>query len=400
MAAMVEPTPTLKELERLRRELRVRDAERFSLRQGLAELRADLERVAGSRSWRWGHAAAGTLARLRRRPALTQGAVAAALHRLGQLERVLAVPTPSVRDPGPASFAVSVAGTSRQAARLGGDLPFAEALARELQRRGHRARVQVLPAEEDAGQDDVAIVLRGRKRHTPRASQRNVLWVISHPAEVSGAECDGYDLVCVASRRFAETLRAQTSTPIIVLEQATDPELFHPEFAPELAREVVFVGNSRGLRRRILVDLLPTDRDLAVYGGGWDGVIDARHVADSHVPNDLLRRVYSSAAVVLADHWDDMREHGFVANRIYDAVACGALVISDPVEGVEERFAGAVCTYETREQLAQLVERFLADPVERRARAAKGRAQVLAEHTFGHRVDTLLAALDDNRRGG
>ena len=394
MAWMAEPTSTREEVERLRRELRARDAERFSLRRGLADLRADLERIGASRAWRWGHAAALLLARVRRRPIVTEGAVSRALARLDELERVLTIPPRPAGNRNAPSFSINVAGTTREAARRGGDFAFATAMARALERRGSRTRVQVVPAEEDLGQDDVAIVLRGRTRHTPRASQRNVLWVISHPADLSPDECEGYDLVCVASAQFAESLRPETSAPVIVLDQATDPDVFHPDPAPGVAHDLVFVGNSRGVRRRVLEDLLPTDHGLAVYGSGWEGVVDARYVTATHVPNEELRRVYSSASIVLADHWDDMREFGFVANRIYDAVACGAFVISDPVDGVEERFGGAVCTYESPEQLAQLVERFLADPDERRVRGAAGRARVLAEHTFDRRVEALLAALE------
>ena len=53
---------------------------------------------------------------------------------------------------------------------MGGDFHFATALARELERRGHRARVEVLPEEEDLAEEleDVVIVLRGRARHTPQ----------------------------------------------------------------------------------------------------------------------------------------------------------------------------------------------------------------------------------------
>lgn len=114
-----------------------------------------------------------------------------------------------------------------------------------------------------------------------------------------------------------------------------------------------------------------------------------------------MRRVYSSAGIVLNDHWQDMRRHGYASNRLYDAVACGALVLSDRGAGLDERFGGAVVTYESREQLHALVERFLADPAERAERGAAGRELVLAGHTFAHRVDRLLdlahAALERER---
>jgi spore maturation protein CgeB len=179
-----------------------------------------------------------------------------------------------------------------------------------------------------------------------------------------------------------------------VLEQATDPAVFFPEPDDAHAHELVFVGNSRKVMRRILADLLPTDHDLAVWGGDWDDLIDPRHVVGTYLPNAEVRHVYSSAAIVLNDHWDDMREHGFASNRLYDAVACGALVLSDRIDGLEERFGGAVVTYDGPEELRTIVEHFLAHPEERAARAAAGRELVLAQHTFAHRVDALLAHAD------
>ena len=110
-----------------------------------------------------------------------------------------------------------------------------------------------------------------------------------------------------------------------------------------------------------------------------------------------MRRAYASAAVVLNDHWDDMRELGIVSNRIFDALACGAVVISDHLPELEQRFGDAVATYRTPEDLHATVERLLADPAERGERAAAGRAEVLAAHTFRHRVDALLSAVAEQR---
>ena len=89
-----------------------------------------------------------------------------------------------------------------------------------------------------------------------------------------------------------------------------------------------------------------------------------------------------------------MREHGFVSNRIYDALACGAFVVSDHIAGLEERFGGAVVTYETADELRTIVDHFIANPSERAARVAAGRELVLGAHTFAHRVDALLAHAD------
>jgi hypothetical protein len=100
--------------------------------------------------------------------------------------------------------------------------------------------------------------------------------------------------------------------------------------------------------------------------------------------------VYSSAKIVLADHWPDMREHGYISNRIYDALASGAMVLSDPVGGLEERFGGSVAVYRSREELRSQIDLLLGDEEGRRARARKGCEIVADTHTFERRVDVLL----------
>ena len=121
----------------------------------------------------------------------------------------------------------------------------------------------------------------------------------------------------------------------------------------------------------------------------------ARLVAGEHLPNDEVRRAYSSAAIVLNDHWDDMRAQGIVSNRVYDALACGALVVSDHLDEIPQRFGDAVVTYRTPADLRASVARLLGDPAERAERGARG-GRVLAGHTFTHRAGALLDALQDH----
>jgi O-antigen biosynthesis protein len=299
------------------------------------------------------------------------------------------------------SFCVKIGAPNREAAERWGDLHFAHSLLAELRRRGHRGMVQTLDEweHEDGLTYDVVVHLKGLSHYHPKPGQFNVLWSISHPEGLTGAECDGYDLVCVASPLFADTLSARTSTPVRVLEQASDPWVMHPDPREELAHDLVYVANSRNILRPIVRDLLPTDHDLAIWGSGWEGLIDTSRVVAEHVPNGEVKHVYSSAQIVLNDHWEDMCEHGYISNRIYDALACGALVISDHVPGLTERFGDAVACFQTPGELRELVERLLADPHERERRRALGRELVGAEHTFAHRVDELLALLDEHMSG-
>ncbi len=286
--------------------------------------------------------------------------------------------------------------TWEQAPRWG-DTHFGRDVQRQFERRGHPAILAVFEerAWPVATRADMAVHIFGVRAPETRSGQVRLLWVISHPDRVTSELCAGYDAIFVASDLFLEHLRLRTGVPLFPLHQATDPDRFHPDPTGP-AHELLFVGNSRGVRRQIIDDLAGTSFDLAVYGGDWaPGLLDPRHLRGEWISNDELGRYYSSAAVVLNDHWPDMRDEGFISNRIYDALASGAFVVSDHVPGIDEEFGRGVVTYRRRDELIATLDRYLADPAARREVAERGRAAVLAGHTFGHRVDAILGATAD-----
>jgi hypothetical protein len=276
-----------------------------------------------------------------------------------------------------------------------GDLHFARDLQRALRRLGRPTRIQLRDEWRQpwAARDDVAINLLGVSEPPCASGQVNVLWHISHPDVASPELYERHDLVFVASDPFAAWMRDQVSVPVQPLHQAADPERFAPgREGPQ--HELLFVANSRGVRRHVLYDLLPTERDLAVYGRSWTPErLDPRYLAGELVPNEDLAGFYASAGIVLNDHWTDMQREGFLSNRLYDASASGAFVISDAIDGLREEFDGGVVAYHGRAELRDLVEGFLADPDARSACAARARAAVLAHHTFDHRAQEILAAV-------
>src|SRR5690606_27660023 len=124
------------------------------------------------------------------------------------------------------------------------------------------------PAWDGEGDADLVIVLRGKYQYRPRPGAVNVLWCMSNPSTVSVAECNAYDAVCVASVKHADLLRRQAAVPVHALLQCTDLE--ETERAPQGAREgVVFVGNSRGVKRPCVEWAIEYGVDLRIYGRGW-----------------------------------------------------------------------------------------------------------------------------------
>lgn len=274
-----------------------------------------------------------------------------------------------------------------------GDWHFGTALARALRRQGQHAVVDCRRAWHGGAThlDDVALALLGTRPYDPNPAQVNLAWVISHPDARSREELAVFDRVFVASEGFARELADRwPELDVAGLLQCTDPERFRPHPDPALAEDVLFVGNSRGHRRRIVADALEAGLEPAVYGSGWEGLIPDRLIRGRHVPNEDLPRYYASARVVLNDHWEDMRRRGFVSNRIFDALACGATVVTDEVEGLPEVGGGRLRTYDGADDLARVVAE-----VTRDARGDVPAATAwpgVWEHTFDARARELVAA--------
>jgi len=189
-------------------------------------------------------------------------------------------------------------------------------------------------------------------------------------------------------------LRARTRTPVEVFLQATDDDRFRRVPAvPEHAHDVAIVAKSRDVFRSAVADAVAAGLRPAIYGSGWEPFVDPALVVAEYVPNDELPQVYSSVGVLLNDHWQTMRDRGFVSNRLFDALACGTPVISDDLPDVHELFAGTVLTYRDVGELRELVATTLADPAAARARAARGREIVVEQHTFARRARELVDAL-------
>ena len=290
-------------------------------------------------------------------------------------------------------IAIKIAVPSRDQQEYWGDTHFARGLQRAFIRLGHHARIDLLPewnADLGAG-DDVAIVLRGLSEYRPSGHAVQLAWLISHPDEVSLAELEDFHHVFVASSSYTAKLRPRLGDAVSTLLQCTELHDAVPHGTGAASGEFLYVANSRGVRRIFAEWSLEADIPLAIHGSGWAGFAPPAMIRSSYLPNAALKAEYARATAVLCDHWPDMAAEGFLSNRLFDAAAAGATIISDDVLGLRDVLGPEVMIARDRAEFAACIRAAqAASPAERARRAAALQHIVAASHGFEHRARQIL----------
>jgi GT2 family glycosyltransferase/predicted TPR repeat methyltransferase len=294
------------------------------------------------------------------------------------------------RPDNPLSIAVKIGPPDRTHSDWG-DIYFAECLAKAFSRLGHRCRIDYL---DEWGKDDldidVVIHLKGLSEYRPKPWNVNLLWMLNHPELHTKEELLRYDAVLVASVPHARRLAKELQVPVFTVLQATDPGHFRPVDDVRKDFDLVFVGNNKGddrlPMRKIVADLLPTPYRLGVWGGGWEGKLPEGVLQGKFVSWDKLPGVYARARIVLNDHQPEMKRHGFLNNRTYDVLACGAVLVSDHVKGMEDILP--VPHYSGPAELRRLVDGILKG--RKTPDTERLRRDVLGSFTFDRRAEEIL----------
>ena len=180
---------------------------------------------------------------------------------------------------------------------------------------------------------------------------------------------------------------------------------------------IVFLGSNNAKTKphqhRILLEAAQVG-GLAIYGHGWGHRGDELTAADpvpealrpfirGILPRDDIAELYSSAGVVLSTTSVKQQRLGMINNRIFDALSCGATLISDWFPELEEEF-GSLVFFDRGApgDTTRLLKWLLDTPEgrhERQRRSILARETVLGLHTWSHRMGGMLDfILDQHHR--
>lgn len=211
-----------------------------------------------------------------------------------------------------------------------------------------------------------------------------------------------YDLVLCSSGIAADHVRQYLGVDAFVLPIAANTDRFTSgEAVNELRSDLCFTGSRWNVERDIEECLDPDalatlGYDFALYGAGWEQSETLAQYAKGFLPYERMPDVYRSTKIVIDDANHVTKDWGALNSRVFDALACGALVVTNNAKGAAELFNGLLPSYGSKEELTGLITQYLQDDVARTELKEKLRAMVLESHSYGRRAQTLKQILLDH----
>jgi spore maturation protein CgeB len=224
----------------------------------------------------------------------------------------------------------------------------------------------------------------------------NPLWMIPF-------ECiEAYDLFFTKERYALGSLQRAGLRNLYYLPMYCVPALHHAVTLTDAERirygaSLSFVGSRYPYRERFVREL--ATYPLRLWGSGWSGARDPRvraMVAGGPVWGRSKLCVYSGSTLSLNQH-HPMNDIVGVNTRTFELAAAGACQVVDFKADLATLFKPGeeLVTYRDLGELRHHLEHYLAHPDEAAALGESARRRALAEHTLRHRIEEIVAAVEE-----
>ena len=258
---------------------------------------------------------------------------------------------------------------------------------------------------------DLLIVLSGSsfsaeflRRLKGEARCPMVTWWVDDPFRYPVDRIFGlYDTFFIFDRSYEERLRREGAADVRFLPCACDetryaPQTLRPDERARYGSEIALVSWYCETRLETVSAL--AQFDLKIWGRGWRRpdvlqALNGRHRSilqpERFVPDREAAKIFSAAQIGLNIHSGQSHLGGLNA-RTFDLLAAGSFQMVDALPGMEELLEPGkeVAVYRSPREAADLARHYLKHPQERSAIAERGRRRTLAQHTYLHRIRSIL----------
>ncbi|MDD5723238.1 MAG: glycosyltransferase [Syntrophales bacterium] len=206
-----------------------------------------------------------------------------------------------------------------------------------------------------------------------------------------------YDIILTTSEISLQYAKRFTDPGkcLAVLRLAADTNIFTPgPCRPEYESDISFVGNifeaPREFTRKLTIEPGIT---FSLYGQMTETGHPFRKYHRGKVSHGDIPMIYNSSRIVLEDCTPMCRPWGCINSRTFEAMACGACVVSNEVPGLKELFGDAIITYKSRKDLNSTISWLLRNGEKRKNIGIRAREKIVQQHTYKHRAEEFRQAL-------
>jgi len=301
------------------------------------------------------------------------------------------------------AFAVSESNENTAA----GDFFTAMELGESLERLGWE--VEFLPRKGSgywyAIDKDVDVVLSLLDSYDPRkiiTSNKNLIkiaWLRNwFQRWVSNPGFYDYNIIFANSKIACDYVESETGLKCYLLPIATNIYRFNDKIPPkkEYECDYCFTGSYWNDPRDIInildPDSLPYKFNL--YGKNWDKFDKFKKYYKGFVKYCKLPEIYASTKIVIDDANRVTKNYGAVNSRVYDALASGALVLTNGELGSNGTFDGKLPVFRSKEELNELIKFYLENDAERISKVKELQKLVLTRHNYMIRAFTVKKVIE------
>lgn len=210
---------------------------------------------------------------------------------------------------------------------------------------------------------------------------------------------------------FFDALEQVGQQNVLYLPLAADPDFHKPMELTSVERrtfgsDVSFMGAGYPNRRVAFRQLVK--HNFKIWGTEWDGDASLQALVQMQgkrmTPEECVK-IFNATRINLNLHSsvkaDPIVTRGdFVNPRTFELAACGAFQLTDYRTLMPDMFySDELATFESLEELLEKIDHFLSNPEEREAYCKAGRDRVLSEHTYAHRMQSLIDFIASRRSG-
>lgn len=202
------------------------------------------------------------------------------------------------------------------------------------------------------------------------------------------------ELQLKSTNHFISGTKVKFQPHVQFLMLAADEKTMRP--MPNVTRSIgsVYVG-AGGHMLQYKPNLLDTLKrasahGLEIYGNAWADVEDVKSFWKGILPRYQIAEAYAGAHVVLAQTIAEQASYGMINNRIFEALSCGCVVISDYSDALKEVAGDVLFLANDSIQAETFLIQALQSADLRDKMQTKARQFILQGHTWGHRAVELL----------